>query len=260
MAEKKSTLMKKSTEEEPLVERRFSNTSKQGMPISLNRDICNLENEIYKLESAYKKHEAKFEEKIANYRLQSEQVIKQSKELKEAFNSLVKHQKRYYFNLLSDGVDVRNEGLVWVVKRLKEINCDFENYMFPRFLDNYQIDYLIKLASLMNERSQLKVILQAFKERQKKRKEEQQDKVFSRKSKPEEEFKATISNYYSTNAITNDGRLNNKLINKLENNFLSFHDDNQDREEEEKNIQRIVNEIKNVMKKENMWGDADVAL
>ena len=79
--------------------------------------------------------------------------------LKLVYINLVKNQRNYYLDLLKKGYDVRREGLVWVVKRLLEIQTKLEYHHFPKFLDNSQIKYIIEMANLSLEETQLKTIL-----------------------------------------------------------------------------------------------------
>ena len=79
--------------------------------------------------------------------------------LKLVYINLVKNQRNYYLDLLKKGYDVRKEGLVWVVKRLLEIQTKLEYHHFPKFLDNSQIKYIIEMANLSLEETQLKTIL-----------------------------------------------------------------------------------------------------
>ena len=71
----------------------------------------------------------------------------------------MKSQRNYYLDLLKKGYDVRTEGLIWVVKRLLEIQTKLEYHHFPKFLDNSQIKYIIEMANLSLEETQLKTIL-----------------------------------------------------------------------------------------------------
>jgi len=61
------------------------------------------------------------------------------------FDSMVKDQTTYYLEILFNGIDVRYEGLIWVVKRLVELNTTLDYSYFPKVLDNEQIDYLINV-------------------------------------------------------------------------------------------------------------------
>ena len=79
--------------------------------------------------------------------------------MKLVYIHLVKTQRKYYLDLLKKGYDVRGEGLIWVVKRLLEIQTKLEYHHFPKFLDNNQIKYIIEMANLSLEEIQLKTIL-----------------------------------------------------------------------------------------------------
>ena len=47
--------------------------------------------------------------------------------------SLISSQKEYYIDILKKGYDVRNEGLVWCVKNLLELQTDLKYYLFLNF-------------------------------------------------------------------------------------------------------------------------------
>jgi hypothetical protein len=79
--------------------------------------------------------------------------------MKLVYINLVKNQRNYYLDVLKKGYDVRDEGLIWVVKRLLEIQTKLEYHHFPKFLDNNQIKYIIEVANLSLEEAQLKIIL-----------------------------------------------------------------------------------------------------
>lgn len=87
--------------------------------------------------------------------------------LKAELQRLSKEQKIYYQHLLIQGYDVRTEGIVWIVRRLIELNQVLEVSMFPKFMDISQIEYVINLAYSQIEATQLKIILKALKSRQK---------------------------------------------------------------------------------------------
>lgn len=79
--------------------------------------------------------------------------------MKLVYIHLVKNQRNYYLDLLKKGYDVRGEGLIWVVKRLLEIQTKLEYHHFPKFLDNNHIKYIIEMSNLSLEETQLKTIL-----------------------------------------------------------------------------------------------------
>lgn len=75
-------------------------------------------------------------------------IERDKKNCKNLFKSFAKEQKIYYLDILKKGIDVRDEGLVWVVKRLIELNSQIDYASFPRFLDNSQMDYLLTVRSI----------------------------------------------------------------------------------------------------------------
>ena len=75
--------------------------------------------------------------------------------------------QKNYLDILKKGTDTRNEGLTWIVKRLIELKVNIDPNMFPSFLDNEQIEYIINISKLGFEKSQLKLILTALKNRNK---------------------------------------------------------------------------------------------
>ena len=86
--------------------------------------------------------------------------------LKITFESLVKEQRVYYMDILKTGTDTRKEGLTWVIKRLLELNVVLEEKDFPSFLTQEHIDYLMQMANLGFECTQLELILNSLKSRQ----------------------------------------------------------------------------------------------
>ncbi len=86
---------------------------------------------------------------------------------KQINNELIKEQRQYYMEILRNGYDSRNEGMIWVVRNLLELNTNLEYHHFPKFLTHEQIDYLIKISSISLDEIQLKIILKVLKQKQK---------------------------------------------------------------------------------------------
>lgn len=86
--------------------------------------------------------------------------------LKIKFENLVKEQRDYYMDILKTGTDTRKEGLTWVIKRLLELNVVLDEKDFPSFLMQEHIDYLMLMANLGFECTQLELILNSLKSRQ----------------------------------------------------------------------------------------------
>ncbi len=95
-----------------------------------------------------------------------DQLTISTRQLKYIFKELNNQQTQYYLNILKKGTDTRTEGLSWVVKRLMELNIPIDNSIFPGYLDQEQIDYIIQISKLGFESAQLKQILEALRNRQ----------------------------------------------------------------------------------------------
>lgn len=91
---------------------------------------------------------------------------KEEELLKFIYHFIIKEQRSYYYKILKKGYDVRDDGLVWVVRRLLELNSNIDYHHFPKFLDNQQIEYLIIQAKLHFEESILLMLFQGSKNRQ----------------------------------------------------------------------------------------------
>lgn len=86
--------------------------------------------------------------------------------MKIAYVYLTKEQRNYYLDLLNKGYDIRNEGLVWIVKRLLEIQTKLEYHHFPKYLNKDQADYIIELANINLEETQLKIVIDVLQKKQ----------------------------------------------------------------------------------------------
>lgn len=162
---------------------------------------------IQELNSQTLKHTDQF----ASIKKELTEIVNKNKEeveslAKEHFNNTllfqtkIKDQQKYYLQILKQGLDTRNEGLSWVIKRLFELNMTLENRHFPNFLDSEQIDYLLNISRLGFESYQLKLILKTLKNRQR--------KIFE---------KQTINRVNKINSYANKvEQEKNKIIGKVE--------------------------------------------
>ena len=83
------------------------------------------------------------------------QIEDELRKLKLKVNSRVAEHKRYYFDILKKGIDVRREGLSWILVKLIELKAFIEHSKFPKFLNTKQIEYLLKVAYKQYELSEL---------------------------------------------------------------------------------------------------------
>ena len=95
-----------------------------------------------------------------------EELTISTRQLKYIYKELNNQQTQYYLNILKKGTDTRTEGLSWVVKRLMELNIPIDSSIFPGYLDQEQIDYIIQISKLGFESTQLKQILESLRDRQ----------------------------------------------------------------------------------------------
>jgi len=86
-----------------------------------------------------KKH---YQDIINNNKERMDKLSNDIEDLDIYFTSLTKVEKKYYEKLLFNGIDTRFEGLVWIVRRLLELDSHIEDNLFPKFLDFNQIKYL----------------------------------------------------------------------------------------------------------------------
>ena len=74
-------------------------------------------------------------------------VIKEEYKLrKKKLEDKIKFASDYYHKKLYEGLDIRNEGLIWIIKAIWNLGKNIKMSFFPNFLDKYSIDYLFKAA------------------------------------------------------------------------------------------------------------------
>ena len=154
------------------------------------------------------------------------------------FQELSNEQKKYYLDILKKGKDTRNEGLTWVIKRLIELKVHLDESMFPSFLDNEQIEYLINISKLGFEKNQLKLIVNTLKHRHKMHRSNSLININNFNEKRNEN---KISNYIKT--IFKPGIISKKLIHQMEKLYLKHEDSTKnliEKKVEESEIKNIV--------------------
>ena len=125
----------------------------------INKEISNYDDKFALIQSDLDKLLKISSDKI-------DQLTISTRQLKYIFKELNNQQTQYYLNILKKGTDTRTEGLSWVVKRLMELNIPIDSSIFPGYLDQEQIDYIIQISKLGFEQAQLKQILEALRNRQ----------------------------------------------------------------------------------------------
>jgi hypothetical protein len=97
---------------------------------------------------------------------QFEHISQELRMLEDNLRVLQNKQVAYYKDILRQGIDVRMEGLYWVVKNLIELNVVLNNSIFPKFLDYGQIEYLKAVSKKGVEIMQLEIVKRCLKESQ----------------------------------------------------------------------------------------------
>ena len=132
----------------------------------LNTINLELKKNVEKLDSDYK---GKFKDINKQKKDMEEQIQIINNELnyyKQVNEELIREHRTYYMNILKKGTDYRKEGLVWIVKNLLELQVNLEYQHFPKYLTHEHIDYLIKLANLLLEQSELVIIIKVLRKKQ----------------------------------------------------------------------------------------------
>ena len=122
------------------------------------------------IEGIKKDYNIKIKPKVVeldNCNKRQELINKEVELIKSALMTNTLDQRQYYLNLLSQGYDVRLNGIEWIIKRLIELNYTLDKSIFPKFLDEGQVEFLVNLSYSKTELCQLKVLLSIIKKKQK---------------------------------------------------------------------------------------------
>ena len=147
------------------------------------------------------------------------------------------------------GIDVRSEGVVWIVKRLLEIRASINYSNFPRFLDNDQIEYISDVAKNEIELNQLKIELTSIKNKRKLERLKNSNLV--KQPTLEKNPLATDSTFYKTNQINSKKRKMRisrsaktlELLGQLEMKISSQSETLEAKKKEERKINDLVDKV-----------------
>ena len=120
----------------------------------------------------------RIEEQIKKNNLKINTIQIKHKNAKANYTEKVQMLSEYYYQILKKGIDVRKSGLSWVVVRLMELNAYIDKNHFPSFLNDSEINYLLRIGVKTFELNELVKLFQLLKIRQKKLRERhvQEDK------------------------------------------------------------------------------------
>ena len=163
---------------------------------------------VYNTLSKIKKKRKDLIEEIKENNLKIKEKQIKLKKSKDKFNEKVKFLKEYYYQILKKGLDVRKDGLSWVVVKLSELNAFIDKNHFPAFLSSSEIDYLMKIGIKKYELSELIKLFQLLRNTQKKLKEDHikadrdkinkiKDEKFNQLLETNKDEKFNIGNHYA---------------------------------------------------------------
>ena len=115
-----------------------------------------------------KKQIKEIEEEIKQNSIKLNEIQLRNKRAKANFTEKVQLLSEYYYQILKKGIDVRKNGLSWVVVKLMELNAYIDKNHFPSFLTDSEISYLMRVGVKTFELSELVKLFQLLKIRQKK--------------------------------------------------------------------------------------------
>jgi len=90
----------------------------------------------------FKEIKDKYQNLLNSNRAKIEKLNNDIKDIKNYFNSLTLTERNYYEKILYKGIDTRSDGLVWIARRLLELDSLLEDSLFPKHLDINQISYI----------------------------------------------------------------------------------------------------------------------
>ena len=163
---------------------------------------------VYNTLSKIKKKRMNLIDNIKENNLTIKEKHMKLKKLKDKFKEKVKILKEYYYQILKKGLDVRKDGLSWVVVKLSELNAFIDKKHFPAFLSSSEINYLMTIGIKKYELSELVKLFQLLKSTQKQLKDEHvkadRDKInkikdakFNQLIETNKDQKFNIGNHYA---------------------------------------------------------------
>ena len=214
----------------------------------------------YELDKKLSKLKTDYQKSIKSNTIQRAEIAEKIKVtdskieyFKQVNDELIKEQRNYYMKILSKGIDSREEGLVWVVRRLLEIDTTLEYCHFPKFLTHAQDDFLITIGKISLEAIQLKIILKALKKKQLKLRLDENIKKFNKvndylvRIAKEEEMKNKVEMKVNRERLNIELKVKAKIDKKL-NKIYERHEKAfklfQEKKEEDSKMERIAFEIR----------------
>lgn len=222
----------------------YSNQLFTKMTTVLNDD--KFRKSINKLYSFFKNSILSFESKLETLKEEYDTNRKNSKEILKELNQkrseiklflidletfidrIRNYSKVYYLEILKSGVDVRKEGISWVVCKLLEADCILEISNFPVFIKPEQLEYIINISKHNILCQQYSIIYDHLKELIIKNKLSDRNKHIKEENQAELNYIERISKTYEKNKQDSNRKfkmLSQKIINSIKIEQLKNSDD-----------------------------------
>ena len=170
------------------------------LKIQMNNEV------ILKKLSDLKKEKMLVEEKLKHNNVLLNDIQIRLKKAKVNYTEKVQMLSDYYYQILKKGIDVRKSGLSWVVVKLMELSSFIDKNHFPSFLNDSEINYLMRIGVKSFELNELVKLFHVLKKRQKQLRERhiREDKEKENQMKEEQFNKLKEANKGNKYNIGND--------------------------------------------------------
>ena len=170
------------------------------LKIQMNNEV------ILKKLSDLKKEKMLVEEKLKHNNVLLNDIQIRLKRAKVNYTEKVQMLSDYYYQILKKGIDVRKSGLSWVVVKLMELSSFIDKNHFPSFLNDSEINYLMRIGVKSFELNELVKLFHVLKKRQKQLRERhiREDKEKENQIKEEQFNKLKEANKGNKYNIGND--------------------------------------------------------
>ena len=231
-----------------------------------------LQNNILQTRNKYIENMNKIKEKKEQCINDLKRIEEEMSYYKQVNNELIKEHRQYYMDILKNGFDSRNEGMIWCVRNLLELQTNLDYHHFPKYLSHEEIDYLIKIATISLEEIQLKIILKVLKKKQKELKDKenlrrisQVDYLMSKNNNSNNNDKGNIFKHKRnlTDYELEKLRINKKFIKLYSRNdetMRMFSYKNTDENKDEEIIEKLKKNLFNKEKLKNEENEEDELL
>ena len=163
-------------------------------------------------------------QELKNYKSNYDKLKEEYKIIKNQLDLKIEFLSDYYHKKLYEGLDIRNEGLIWIMKAIWNLDQEIILSFFPNFLDQTSIDYLFEVAHRSVEINKIKNEIQTY------RKElDYQFEIINKQNK--------FDNQRTLFRTSIQGKLNSKSLPKIKLNQIQIA---------EKNINQSNVTIKNI--------------